>query len=165
MKWGRVVVLATFATTSANGQSKQTYTQTTGPACRGQSREHVGSWSCPGPGGYRAVFSDEGNVVSILIERPGPGQVRSSPAVWRGGGRVFGDLIEWRVAATGEPFAAIIRTWETTESGEAQESLRVFAISETTSCEYGKVPGRRMNANLHAKALAERAAGQSCRLL
>jgi hypothetical protein len=129
---------------------------------RDLSREHLGSWSCPGPGGWRAIFSDEGNVVSILFERPGAGRIRSSPAVWRGAGRIFGDLIEWRVAETGEPFAAIIRTWETTDTGAAQESLRVVAINRTAACEYGRVSARLTNANLRGRALAERAAGHVC---
>ena len=156
------VTLATSC--AAHGQTRPVYTQTSGAACRNESREYERSWTCPGPAGYTATFLDEGNVVGISLGRAGAAGPRPGGVVWRGAGRLFGDLIEWRIGVDGAPVAAIIRTWETADSGVTEQALRVLAIRDGAACEFGRVVARRRNANRQAAALAERAVDHKCGL-
>lgn len=137
------------------------YTRTSGPKCRDSgSKEEFNIWQCPGPAGYRAEFSDEGNLVAFKVFRTG--QRDDEPAlIWRGADNVFGDKLEWRLS-DGKPIAAILRTWrvDTDQTGHdhvTQEFL-VISLRGQRSCKVGAVNAREPNANHHARALADRLA-------
>jgi len=82
-----IAVAAALATTgagSAFGQSP--FTPATGPACKDQSKEGFGLWTCPGPAGYVVRFADEGNIVSLTIApRRAIEKVQGPTGLWRQG--------------------------------------------------------------------------------
>jgi len=153
------LALLSAVQSSANAGTVQLYMPATGPTCSDESKAYLGAWTCPGPAGYRVGFTDEGSLVGIAISKGAP---RSATATWRGAGRVFGDVVEWRIGGDSIPVAAIIRTWETRNDGSEEEVLRVFAVGDGTACEFGKIPARQRNANGKAARVAEEAVGYDC---
>ena len=82
------------------------YTQVQGPGCVDRSRLEFGAWRCTGPGGFVAEYFDEGNLAAISIRHTGGKSNGPATLSWRGSGKVFGNLWEWRLEA-GIPKAAI----------------------------------------------------------
>jgi hypothetical protein len=140
----------------------QRYTTTQGPACRDVSRKHMTLRVCPGAGGYEVTLADEGNVAAVTFTRAGYDRTNGPTAAWRAAGDVFGKLIEWRIGRDGQPYAAILRAWESNDRDEPIAFLRVFALNHTLACEYGKVMGGRSNANAEAAWLSDQAARHDC---
>lgn len=140
------------------------YTPTNGYTCIDRSREYYSAWTCPGPGGYSAEFFDEGNLVAFTIRASGKGSASRSYS-WRGSGKVFGDLVEWRLTGH-RPEAAVLRIWRTEndEDGKEREvqELAVFKISRTESCRFGSIDARTPGANDLARRLAVKTSTDEC---
>ncbi|WP_244597922.1 MULTISPECIES: hypothetical protein [Afipia] len=134
------------------------YTRTSGPECRDSgSKEEFNAWQCPGPGGYSAGFSDEGNLVAFKIFRTG--QRDDEPVlIWRGADDVFGDKLEWRLSG-GKPIAAILRAWrvDTDQDGHdhVTQELLVVSLRGQRPCKVGAVSVHEPHANRRARALAD----------
>ena len=156
-----VATLALAAAGSASGQTP--FTPAKGPACKDQSKEFFGSWTCPGPAGYVVRFFDEGNVVSLTIApKRAIEKVQEPTAQWRGAGKVFGDRVQWIMRA-GVPKAAVIRTWSRVGDDEREvQELSVFAINGDKACLFGAVEIHTDKANEAALARAEQAAESRC---
>jgi hypothetical protein len=136
--------------------------RTNGPSCSDNSKEYRGMWTCPGPAGLAVTFFDEGNVVGVSFGRDVRKDRNAATAIWRGAGKVFGDLLEWRIDDRGIPRAAILRTWEVGETGESVQSLRVFSINDDIACEHASVAATLPHANWDAGAEAENASRWYC---
>jgi hypothetical protein len=164
MRFAAPVVVCLFAASSALAGERSAYMPTQGPSCVDQSRRYEGAWSCRGPAGYHADFSDEGNLAAFAI-RP-PGRLEKVVAyVFRGRGRVFGDVVDWRIV-DGRPLAAVLRIWraEPREDGsevEVQE-LAVFKVTLVESCRVASIDARQPAANEAARRLASDAARMLC---
>ena len=153
--------LALAGTGSAFGQTP--FTPATGPACKDQSKEGFGLWTCPGPAGYVVRFADEGNIVSLTIApRRLIEKVQGPTAQWRGAGKAFGDKVQWIMRA-GVPKAAVIRTWSRVGDDEHEvQELSVFAINGEKACLVGAVEIHTDKANEAALARAAQAADSRC---
>ena len=153
--------LALAGTGSAFGQTP--FTPATGPACKDQSKEGFGLWTCPGPAGYVVRFADEGNIVSLTIApRRSIDNVQGPTAQWRGAGKAFGDKVQWIMRA-GVPKAAVIRTWSRIGDDEREvQELSVFAINGEKACLFGAVEIHTDKANEAALARAGQAADSRC---
>jgi hypothetical protein len=150
-----ILLLSTIAS-----QAAVTYTPTTGPSCRDFSKPEFGDWACPGPGGYVARFTDEGNLVSVSIGH----RSRTKEALttqFRGAGKVFGDKIEWHVV-DGVPKSAILRMWHLDENEKELQTLEVFLFEPHRACSFGSVDARRSDANELASQRAEYATHSNC---
>jgi hypothetical protein len=160
----KILGLAVVLTALAGGGAlaDTTFTAASGPKCKDESKPEFGLWTCPGPAGYAARFTDEGNMVSLTLA-PASSIARAGPtAQWRGAGKAFGDKVQW-IIRDGVPRAAVIRTWRQPDDddGEIQE-LSVFAIDGKRACPFGAVDIRQPKANDLALARAEEAAGGRC---
>lgn len=136
------------------------YTATSGPACHDSgSKEEFNAWRCPGPAGYSAGFSDEGNLVAFKIFPAGKRDDELG-LIWRGADKVFGNRLEWRLSG-GKPVAAILRTWrvDTDQDGHdhVTQELVVVSLRGQRFCKIGAINAREPDANRHARALADRA--------
>ncbi|MDA9524118.1 hypothetical protein XI06_28530 [Bradyrhizobium sp. CCBAU 11434] len=153
--------LALAGAGSAFGQTP--FTPAMGPACKDQSKEGFGLWTCPGPAGYVVRFADEGNIVSLTIApRRAIEKVQGPTAQWRGAGKAFGDKVQWIMRA-GVPRAAVIRTWSRVGDDEREiQELSVFAINGEKACLVGAVEIHTGKANATALARAEQAADSRC---
>jgi hypothetical protein len=163
MRSGFVALLMTVGTiTSAAAGS--VFAPTSGPSCPGTSKPEFNVWRCPGPYGYVAEFSDEGNIVSFAIAKaPLRGRMLTPTATFRGSGKVFGDKLEW-IVDNGRPTAAILRTWrvDTSDDGTEKEiqELVVFKVEPNKTCQFAAVNARQSMANeLAAKQAADAAKG------
>lgn len=156
-----VAALALAAPGTASGQTP--FTPAKGPACKDQSKEFVGAWTCPGPAGYVVHFFDEGNVVSLTIApRRSIDKLQEPTAQWRGAGKVFGEKVQWIMRAA-VPKAAVIRTWSRVGDDEREvQELSVFAINGEKACLFGAVEVHTDKANDVALARAEQAADSRC---
>ena len=153
--------LAMIGAASAFGQTP--FTPATGHACKDQSKEGFGLWTCPGPAGYVVRFADEGNIVSLTIApKRAIERVQGPTAQWRGAGKAFGDKVQWIMRA-GFPRAAIIRTWSRVGDDEREvQELSIFAINGEKACLFGAVEIHTDKANAAALARAEQAAESRC---
>jgi hypothetical protein len=154
------------ASTAAASAAQSLYTGTRGPGCKDGSNAHFSVWRCPGPAGYAAEYSDEGNLAGIALWIPGRTNRRAATSlIWKGGGRVFGDLLEWRVDRE-KPVAAILRIWRIDASSaggtEAQEELVLLKVRPEGSCRVVTVPARRPNANEVVRAMSSRVVSMPC---
>jgi hypothetical protein len=163
MRSSFVALLITVGTiTSAAAGS--VFAPTSGPSCPGTSKLEFNVWRCPGPGGYVAEFSDEGNMVSVAIAKaPLRGRALTPTATFRGSGKVFGDKLEW-IVDNGRPTAAILRTWRVDASDDGVEKeiqeLVVFKVEPNKTCQYAAVNARQPMANeLAAKQATDAAEG------
>lgn len=110
-------------------------------------------------------YTDEGNIAGIAIWHLK--RQRHSPLAvsWRGAGRVFGDKLEWRVAA-GRPYAAILRIWriDAAEDGRERETeeLAVLKVSSTGACHVASVNARQPQANEVAQRMSAGAGTAPC---
>jgi len=159
-----IAVVATLTLAAAGTASAQTlFTPAKGPACKDQSKEFFGSWTCPGPAGYVVRFFDEGNVVSLTIApRRSIEKLQAPTAQWRGADKVFGDKVQWIMRA-GVPKAAVIRTWSRVGDDEREvQELSVFAINGEKACLFGAVEIHTDKADDVALARAEQAADSRC---
>jgi len=153
--------LAMAGAGSAFGQTP--FTPATGPACKDQSKEGFGLWTCPGPAGYVVRFADEGNIVSLTIApKRAIEKVQGPTAQWRGSGKAFGDKVQWIMLA-GTPRAAVIRTWSRVGDDEHEvQELSVFAIDGEKACLFGAIESHTDKANDAALARARQAADSHC---
>jgi hypothetical protein len=161
-----LAVALTIASTAAASGAQSLYTTTRGPACKYGSNAHFSVWRCPGPAGYAAEYSDEGNLAGIALWIPGRTSRRATTSlVWRGGGRVFGNLLEWRIDRK-KPVAAILRIWRIDASSaggtEAQEELVLLKVRPEGSCRVVTVPARRPNANEVVRAMWSQVSSMPC---
>lgn len=144
-------------------ETRQVFMKTNGPTCKDSSEEYMGLWTCTGPAGFSVTFADEGNIVSVSFGKAISTTDRKNPTTtWRGAGKAFSDLVEWRIDDRGIPRAAILRTWEAGESDKTLQSLRVFAINANIACEYANVSVTRPQANREAAIEAENASRWLC---
>jgi hypothetical protein len=165
----RIAILAialTIASMAAASAAQSLYTTTRGPACKDGSKAHFSVWRCPGPAGYAAEYSDEGNFAGIALWMPGRTSRRAAASVvWRGGGRVFGDLLEWRIDRE-NPVAAILRIWRIDASSaggnEPQEALVLLKLRPDGSCRVATVSARRPDANGVVRAMSLQVAAMPC---
>ncbi|MHC2619238.1 hypothetical protein ACVIW2_001270 [Bradyrhizobium huanghuaihaiense] len=155
------IVLGISGVHGALAQTK--FTPATGPACKDESTDELGLWTCPGPAGYVVRFADEGNIVSVTIApRRGVEKVSGPTAQWRGAGKSFGEKVQWIMRA-GVPRAAVIRTWRRVDEDEKElQELSVFAISGANACLVGSVDVHADKANDAALARAQQAANAGC---
>ncbi|WP_298254960.1 hypothetical protein [Bradyrhizobium sp.] len=164
MRFAAIAVASLLFTGTCFAEEESVYTATHGPNCRERSREYVGAWICPGPSGYVAEFHDEGNLAAVAIR-----SARQKPASaayrWRGRGKVFGDMLEWRLV-DGFPSAAVLRIWrgDLNEQGEEREvqELVVFKITSSGFCRVGSIDTRRPGANEAAQQRAMKISGEQC---
>ena len=156
-----VIVLGISGFHGALAQSK--FTPATGPACKDESTDELGLWTCPGPAGYVVSFADEGNIVSVTIApRSAIEKVSGPTAQWRGAGKSFGDKVQWIMRA-GVPRAAVIRTWRRVGKNEKElQELSVFAISGANACLIASIDVHADKANDAALARAQQAANAGC---
>jgi hypothetical protein len=159
-----VVLISLFYVSTSFAAERNVYMPTQGSNCLDQSRKHEGAWSCRGPGGYLADFSDEGNVAAFAIRQPGRLQ-KSAAYAFPGRGKVFGDVVDWRVV-NAVPVAAVLRVWraQMQQDGSYHEiqELVVFKVSPQESCPVVSIDARQANANEVARQLADEAAGMPC---
>jgi hypothetical protein len=141
-------------------QAAVIYTPTNGPTCHDHSKPEFGDWTCPGPGGYVARFTDEGNLASVSIG-PGPRAKHRLATQLRGSGKIFGDKIEWHVVG-GVPKSAVLRMWYRDESETEMHTLEVFLLEPGRTCSFGSIDARRPDANGLASQRAEYAAHSDC---
>ena len=143
--------------------AQSTFTPSTGSACKDESTDELGLWTCPGPAGYVVSFADEGNIVSVTIAPRSAIEKLSGPtAQWRGAGKSFGDKVQWIMRA-GVPRAAVIRTWRRVGENEKElQELSVFAISGANACLVGSVDVHADKANDAALVRARQAANAGC---
>ena len=143
-------------------QAAVVYTPTNGATCKDLSKDELGDWICPGPGGFVAHFSDEGNVASVSIG-PGPAADGRSPLQILGSGKVFGDRLQW-IIVDGVPRAAVLRLWQRAagDSDREVQTLQVFLIERGQTCAFGSFDARRPGANEAALQRAEYAASSDC---
>lgn len=146
-------------------QETNVYTATRGPSCDDRSRSSFSQWRCPGPAGYVAEYADEGNIAGISIWRP-IGQQRSPLSVsWRGAGRVFGEKLEWHMAA-GTPYAAILRIWRVASASDGRErdveELVILKVSPSGACRVASVNARQARSNDIARSVLDGASELPC---
>ncbi|MDF0498167.1 hypothetical protein [Bradyrhizobium yuanmingense] len=143
----------------AFASDRSVYTPANGSSCVDASRENFGSWTCPGPGGYRIDFSDEGNIAGVAI-RPSRAARREGYA-FRGAGTVFGDRVEW-ILTNGVPEAAILRIWRAEGDDGIVQELIVLKVTPAGSCRIASVSTKRPDANDLAREEASHASQRSC---
>lgn len=164
MKSIAVVVAYLLNASNALAGERSVYMPAHGSKCVDRSREHEGAWSCPGPSGYAADFSDEGNLAAFSIRPPGR-RKRAAAYVFSGRGRVFGDIVAWRVA-DGTPTAAVLRTWRAVIQADGSElevqELAIFKVTPQESCRVASIDVRQPAANDAARRLASEAAWMPC---
>jgi hypothetical protein len=160
-----VALVLTIAFTAAASAAESLYTRTRGPACTDGSKAYLSVRRCPGPSGYAAEYTDEGNVAGLAVWLPGPTRRRATTSVvWRGGGRVFGDLLEWRIDRE-NPVAAILRIWRMDGSAgrdETEEELVLLRVRPEGSCRVASVQTRRRDANEFVRAMSALVALMPC---
>ncbi|RTL68604.1 MAG: hypothetical protein EKK42_09490 [Pseudonocardiaceae bacterium] len=154
------VVIGSLLLSTPAFADESLYTQTSGPACHDSgSKEEFNTWRCPGPAGYSAGFSDEGNLVAFKIFRAGKRDDEPG-LIWRGADKVFGNRLEWRLS-DGKPIAAILRTWrvDTDQDGHdhVTQELVVVSLRGQRPCKVGAINVREPGANHHARTLADHA--------
>jgi len=158
-------LLSMAAPTVHAAQGSYVYTPTHGASCADRSREGFSRWRCPGPAGYVAEYTDEGNIAGIAIWHPKRQQHSPLAVSWRGACRVFGDKLEWRVVA-GRPYAAILRIWRIDSAADGREreveELMVLKVSRTGACRVASVNARQPQANEIAQSMADGAATSPC---
>lgn len=158
-----IAIVLALINSEASAQTRQVFSRTSGPSCSDYSKESVGRWKCPGPADYFVAFLDEGNQVEIAFGRTNrPFERSRSGAIWRGSGKSFGDVIEWRVNGAGLPVAAVLRTWEVGDGDRTIQSLKVFAINAGSACQHAIVPASAPRANEKAASEAVDAARRRC---
>jgi hypothetical protein len=126
-------------------------------------RNEVGAriWRCNGPGGYAAVFSDDGNVVDVEY---GPvGREKNLGGLqWRAGPRPIGPKVEWRLSS-GKPFAAILRIETRDENDRLRRQLLIAKVDADGACRIEVVDARQVGANALARQIADtRGAEHDC---
>jgi hypothetical protein len=163
MKAVAIIVACLLNASIARADERSLYTLTHGPKCVDRSREQEGAWSCPGPSGYAVDFRDEGNLAAFSIRPPGR-RKKAIAHVFPGRGRVFGDIVDWRVADDA-PRAAVLRIWRAMQADGSErevQELVVFKITPEESCRVASVDARQAAANEAARRLASEAAGMPC---
>jgi hypothetical protein len=163
-KFGLTVGLFAIIVPAARaGQS--VYTATHGSSCVDHSRAELGAWRCPGPKGYVAEYTDEGNLAGISIRALTAKRQASLSISWRGSGKVFGDMLEWRVDA-GQPKAVILRRWrvETAADGAEHEveELLLLKVLPAGACHVASINARQAGANQMAQEQSERVSSLPC---
>ena len=159
-----VVLISLLYVPASFAAELNVYMPTQGANSVDRSRQHEGAWSCRGPAGYLADFSDEGNVAAFAIRPPGRLQ-KSAAYVFAGRGKVFGDVVDWRLI-DGVPTAAVLRVWraQMQQAGSEHDiqELVVFKVSPRESCPVASIDARQPAANDAARRLAIDAVGMPC---
>ena len=159
-----VVLIGFLYVSTSFAAERNVYMPTQGSNCVDRSRKYEGAWSCQGPGSYLADFSDEGNVAAFAI-RPSDRLQKSVAYTFPGRGKVFGDIVDWRVV-DGVPLAAVLRVWraQIQQDGSEKEvqELVVLKVSPQESCPVVSVDTRQPAANEVARQFAKKAAGMPC---
>ncbi|WP_459592762.1 hypothetical protein [Bradyrhizobium diazoefficiens] len=164
MRSAALVLACLLAASGAEAAEQHVYMSTQGPSCVDQSRRYEGAWSCRGPAGYAADFSDEGNMAAVAL-RP-PGRLEKVIAyVFRGSGRVFGDIVDWRIV-DGTPTAAVLRIWRAEPQADGAQvqiqELAVFKVTLAESCRVASIDARQPAANEAARRLAGEILSMPC---
>jgi hypothetical protein len=160
------LLLALSALSASIAQAEENiFMPTSGPACTDRSHSEFGSWRCPGPGGYVAEYSDEGNIAGVSIWMPRQKRKAASAITWRGAGRVFGEKLQWRVDK-GRPLAAVLRIWRTDTNSDGQErvveELIALKVAPEGSCRVASIDARQAGANEIAQRRSDEAASLPC---
>jgi hypothetical protein len=159
-------VLGAFVSVAQAAQETYVYVPTHGPSCTDRSRDGLNQWHCPGPAGYVAGYTDEGNIAGIAIWRLNARRASPHAVSWRGSGRVFGEKLEWRLRE-GHPHAAILRIWRlvTDANGRDHESeeLMILKIASSGACRVASVNARQPRANEIAQQTADGVSAMPCR--
>jgi hypothetical protein len=112
-----------------------------------------------------AEYTDEGNIAGIALWHPTRQQRSPLSVSWRGAGRVFGEKLEWRMAAD-LPHAAILRIWRIDAAADGREreveELMALKVSPTGACRVASVNARQPQANEIAQSMADGAATSPC---
>jgi hypothetical protein len=114
----------------------------------------VGSiWRCKGPHNYSALFSDEGNVVSVEFGPTGR-ETNLGGLQWRGSDRAVGPRVEWRVEH-GTPYAAILRIGILEDDGRAQQRFLIAKVGPEGSCRITLIDAQQPSSNARARQIAD----------
>lgn len=156
------ITAAALLLSATSSWAEIVYTPTNGSTCKDFSKPEAGDWICPGPGGYVARFSDEGNLASVTIG-PGPRAKGRGPVQILGSGKVFGDKIQW-IVVDGTPRAAVLRVWQRKAVDDDREiqTLEVFLLERGRTCSFGSFNAAQPGANELALQRAEYAARSDC---
>lgn len=159
-------VLGAAASVAQAAQRAYVYAPTHGPSCMDRSRDGLNQWRCPGPAGYVAEYTDEGNIAGIAIWRATARRASPRALSWRGAGRVFGEKLEWRLRG-GRPHAAILRIWRfaTDANGRDREheELMILKIAPSRACRVASINVRQPRANEIAQQMADGVSEMPCR--
>lgn len=162
---GLTAVFLGTSLAAAYAASSNVFTPTRGASCSDRSRAQFQAWRCPGPRGYVAEYFDEGNVTGVAIWNPNRSRTAQVSVQWRGAGKTFGELLEWRFR-DGQPVVAILRTWRlaiTSEGSEQElEELIVLKLQPHGACRIASVSARQSEANLRAQQIGEQAFSLPC---
>lgn len=132
---------------------ESSYSDTTNGCDRLQSYQGGRIWRCPGPAGYAAIFSDDGNVVEVEYGKRGH-EKNLGGLQWQGGNNPVGPKIEWRLKRN-EPYAAILRIGSIDADGRVVAQLLVARVYPDGGCRMALVDARRPDANLRARLIAD----------
>jgi hypothetical protein len=164
MKFASPIVVALFVLPASGAKAQMIFTPTSGETCKDSSKEFMGDWVCPGPGGYAARFTDEGNMVGVAFAPARKVNRIESTSVWRGAGKAFGPRVGW-VVKNGEPKSAVLRTWRQADAGDVSrdvQELNVYALNPGVACIYAVVDVKKPRADDIAAKYAEQAASWMC---
>lgn len=126
----------------------------TGKGCDSLHSDHEArAWRCPGPGGYAAVFSDEGNVIEVEYGKLGH-EKNLGGLKWQGSDTAVGPKIEWRVKRN-TPYAAILRVGTVNGNGRAVVQLLVAKVTPDGGCRMALVDASKHGANIRARLIAD----------
>jgi hypothetical protein len=160
------LILGTILATCPPAEAAQSvYTPTHGQSCQERFEAEFAERRCRGPAGYIAEYSDEGNMAALAVWAPGRRRRAQETVIWRGAGRVFGDILEWRIDA-GQPTAAILRIWRTfslPDGAEREtEELILLKVLPSGSCRIASLDARQIRANEIAREISAQYASMTC---
>jgi hypothetical protein len=152
LKWIALAALATAtaATPASKARRESIYTGTVNTGCADRIPEE---FRCKGAGGWYLDISDEGNVITVGIDREG---TTGEPLVLNG--RSLGDKVEWRGTRGRRGFrpdALIIRMRPPEDDEHNSSLLHIIKLNPAGACFSGLVDAK---ANADANALARTAA-------
>jgi len=156
-------VLVSAGISSAWAQSV-VYSDTKGKACKQlRYEDELSEFECKGPAGQKVVFADMGLMFGVQF---GKDAMKQPP--FRAADKSIGDKIEWRLDATGKPYASILRIFVGEEFNPPKEPrtyqvLVVTKINGDEACHIAYVNARIPNANARAAEIADsRATSFNC---
>lgn len=135
---------------AANAKRESIYTSTLSEGCAYHVEEEM---RCKGASGWNLDISDEGNIITVGVDRPGT--TEESLVLT---GRWLGDMAEWRGTRSRKGFRAdalIVRMRPPEEDEHNSSLLFIIKLNPAGACFSGLVDAR---ANPDANALARAAA-------